>query len=151
MSKLTTQNLLAAVMAFGVSGVAVADTDGQHCTLGALDGLYVFSVTGYTIVAGATPQPKAITEFIRFNGDGTLTSPAATRSLNGVVAQFVPGGAGTYTVTNPDPTDIACTGTLTFTGGPSFDLFFVAKGDNVWMIQTNPNNVLQGKLTKVSH
>ena len=150
MSKSTTQILMAAVMAFGVSGVAVADTDGKHCALGALDGLYVFSVTGYTIVAGSPPEPKAITEFIRFNGDGTLTSPAATRSLNGVVAQFVPGGTGTYTVTNPDPTDIACSGTLTFTGGPSFDLFFVPKGDDVWMIQTNPNNVLQGKATKAS-
>jgi hypothetical protein len=151
MSKLTTQTLVAAVMVFGVSGVVIADTDGKHCTLGALDGLYVFSATGYTIVPGGAPQPKAITEFIRFNGDGTLTSPAATRSLNGVVAQFVPGGTGTYTVANPDSTDIACSGTLTFTGGPSFDLFFVPEGDDVWMIQTNPNNVLQGKVTKVSH
>jgi hypothetical protein len=97
MSKLTTQTLVAAVMVFGVSGVVIADTDGKHCTLGALDGLYVFSATGYNIVPGGPPQPKAITEFIRFNGDGTLTSPAATRSLNGVVAQFVPGGTGTYT------------------------------------------------------
>jgi hypothetical protein len=151
MSKLMMQTLVAAVMAFGVCGVVVADTDGKHCTLGALDGLYVFSAMGYIIVPGAPPQPKAITEFIRFNGDGTVISPAATRSLNGVIAQFVPGGAGVYTVTNPDPTDIACSGTLTFAGGPSFDLFFVPKGDDVWMIQTNPNNVFQGRVTKVSH
>jgi len=150
MNKLTTQMLVAAVMAFGVSGVAVADADGKHCTLGALDGLYVFAATGYIIVPGAPPQPKAITEFIRFNGDGTVISPAATRSLNGVIAQFVPGGTGTYTVANPDPTDVACSGTLTFAGGPTFDLFFVPKGYAVWMIQTNPNNVFQGTVTRVS-
>src|SRR5450759_4376857 len=47
MRKLTKQTLLAAAMALGVSGVAVADHDGKHCALGALDGLYVFSATGY--------------------------------------------------------------------------------------------------------
>ena len=99
---------------------------------------------------GAAPQPKAIVEFIRFNGDGTLTVPGATRSLNGVIAQIPPGGTGTYTVANPVPNDPACIGSLSFTGGPSFDIFVAPKGEDVWMIQNNANNVFQGTVTKVS-
>ena len=73
-----------------------------------------------------------------------------TRSLNGVIAQIPPGGAGTYTVANPVPNDPACVGSLTFTGGPSFDIFVAPKGEDVWMIQNNANNVFQGTVTKVS-
>jgi hypothetical protein len=39
---------------------------------------------------------------------------------------------------------------LTFTSGPSFNLVIDPKGDEVWMIQTNPNNVLQGTAKRVS-
>lgn len=141
-------------MALAMPGVASADNDAdggwKKCTLATLDGLYVFSATGYIIVPGAAPQPKAIVEFIRFNGDGTLAVPGATRSLNGVIAQIPAGGTGTYTVANPVGNDPACIGSLTFTGGPSFDLFVAPKGDDVWMIQTNANNVFQGTVTKVS-
>lgn len=35
--------LLALTMVVGVSGVALADHDGQRCTVGTLDGLYVFA------------------------------------------------------------------------------------------------------------
>jgi hypothetical protein len=45
--------------------------------------------------------------------------------------------------------DDACRGTLTFTPGPSFDIFADATGQQVWMIQTNPNNVLQGSVTRI--
>ena len=48
-----------------------------------LDGLYVFTAPGFNIVAGV-PQPKAIVELIDFHGDGELTVPAATVSINGV-------------------------------------------------------------------
>jgi len=150
MRKLTKQRLMVAAIALGVAGVASADKDGKGCSVQTLDGLYVFSATGYIIVPGAAPQPKAIVEFIRFNGDGTLTVPGATRSLNGVIAQIPPGGTGTYTVANPVPNDPACIGSLTFTGGPSFDIFVAPKGEDVWMIQNNANNVFQGTVTKVS-
>ena len=44
------------------------------CTLRTLRGTYVFSASGFNIVAGVA-QPKAIVEVIVFNGDGTLDGP----------------------------------------------------------------------------
>jgi hypothetical protein len=95
-------------------------------------------------------QPKAIVEVIRFDGDGTLTVPAATRSVNGVVAQSPPGGTGIYSVADLVPADGACAGHLTFTNGPSFDLFIRANGEKIWMIQTDSGNVFQGAARNVS-
>jgi hypothetical protein len=132
-------NLITAI-ALCVSGVALADSD---CTLKTLRGSYVFAATGFTIVAGVA-QPKAIVEVIDLNGDGTLSVPAATRSLNGTIAQIPPGGTGSYTV------DPGCTGTLTFLNGPSFNLYISPKGDKVWMIQNNPNNVFEGTARRIS-
>ena len=143
MNKLTKQAMVGIAIALGVSGVSLADEAKKGCTLDTLDGLYIFTASGYNIVAGVA-QAKAIAEVIRFNGDGTLTVPAATHSINGVVAQSPPGGTGTYTVA------AGCTGTLAFTGGPSFDLFIPLKGDELWMIQTDPNTVFQGNVVKVS-
>jgi len=143
MNKLTKQAMVGIAIALGVSGVSLADEAKKGCTLDTLDGLYIFTASGYNIVAGVA-QPKAIAEVIRFNGDGTLTVPAATRSVNGAVARSAPGGTGSYTV------DAGCTGTLAFTNGPSFDLFIPLKGDELWMIQTDPNTVFQGNVVKVS-
>ena len=145
MKMMTKQKLIIAIFALGVTGLAQADQDDNDggCSLSTLRGLYIFTASGFNIVSGVA-QPKAIVEVIRFNGDGTLTVPAATRSVNGVVAQSPPGGTGTYTV-NP-----GCTGTLAFTGGPSFDLFIPPKGDELWMIQTNQNTVFQGNVVRVS-
>jgi len=143
MNKLTRQAMVGVAIALGISGVSLANDGKKGCALDTLDGLYIFTATGYNIVAGVA-QPKAIVEVIRFNGDGTLTVPAATHSINGVVAPSPPGGTGTYTV------DAGCTGTLAFTGGPNFDLFIPPKGDELWMIQTNQNTVFQGNVVKVS-
>ena len=142
MKRLTRQSLVAAAMAVGVSGVALADND---CTLKTMRGSYVFAANGYNIVAGVA-QPKTIVEIIDFNGDGTLSVPAATRSVNGVIARTPPGGTGSsYTV------DVGCQGTLTFgNGGPSFDIFISPKGEMLWMIQTNSDTVFQGTATRVS-
>ena len=42
-------------------------------------------------------------------------------------------------------------GTLAFSAsGPNFDLFIPPKDEDIWLIQTNPNNVFQGTATKVS-
>jgi hypothetical protein len=126
-------------------------SDGHHCTTATLDGLYIFAASGFITPATGAAQPKAIVELIRFNGDGSLDVPGATRSLNGVIAQIPPGGTGTYTVASLVPPDGACLGTLTFTGGPSFDLFIPLRAEKIWLIQTNPNNVFEGTATKVSH
>lgn len=141
MNQLMKQVCSLSALAWCFSTAAAAQ--GHHCRAEKLDGLYVFSATGYTIVSGVT-QPKAIVELIRFNGDGTLTVPGATRSINGVVTEVPPGGTGTYALA-PD-----CRGSLAFDGGPSFDIFASPIGDDVWMIQTNPNNVLQGNATRLS-
>src|SRR5690349_16552223 len=58
-----------AVLALCFSGAALADDEVQQCFQHKLNGLYVFSATGYMIVGGVA-QPKAIVELIRFNGDG---------------------------------------------------------------------------------
>jgi hypothetical protein len=133
-----------AVVALSIGAMASASDWSQECRVEKLTGLYVFSATGYTIVSGVV-QPKAIVELIRFNGNGTLSVPGATRSVNGVIAQSPPGGTGTYTLAED------CRGSLVFTGGPAFDIFADPNGNDVWMIQTNPNNVFQGNVTKVSH
>jgi len=138
-----THSLIIAAIAVAASTSSLADDAPRSCSVESLTGLYVFSATGYIIVGGVA-QPKAIVEMIRFNGDGTLTVPAATRSINGVIGTSPPGGAGAYTL-EPD-----CKGTLAFTGGPSFDIFASPKGDDLWMIQTNANNVLQGNVTRAS-
>jgi hypothetical protein len=131
------------VLVLGASGVARADDHGDECTLKTLRGTYVFSAHGFNVVAGVA-QPKAIVEVIDFNGDGTLSVPAATRSVNGVIARSLPGGVGTYTVEDN------CTGTIVF-DGPTFDIFISFNREAIWMIQTNPNTVFQGTATRSSH
>jgi hypothetical protein len=116
-------------MTFGTSGNAQAQTPAQTCGVQTLHGLYLFATHGWNIVNGVA-QPKAIVEGIDFNGDGTLISPFATVSINGNIMRS---GAtlGVYTV-NSD-----CTGTLTFTPGPSFDIFVDHRGGKqLWLIQT---------------
>jgi hypothetical protein len=143
--------LLTTAMGLGPADVALAN---GNCTVNTLHGLYVFSATGFIIPAApASAQPKAIVEFIRFNGDGTIDGRAATRSLNGVIGQFPDqsGPGGTYTVTSLATRDRGCLGTLTFAGGPHFDLFIPLDGQEIWMIQTDPGNVLQGTVTKLSN
>ena len=153
MRKLAKQSLVAAAMV-ATCGVALADNDANRCSTQALEGLYVFSASGFIIVPGGAPaQPKAIVEWIRFNGDGTLSSSGATRSLNGVVAEVPPsdGVGSSYSVADLDPPGGGCKGSLAFSaGGPNFDLFIPPKGEEIWMIQTNPNNVFQGTATKVA-
>ena len=74
--------------------------------------------------------------------DGTLSVPSATRSVNGVIARSVP-SVGTYTVVDD------CTGTISF-DGPTFDIFVSQRGNELWLIQTNPGNVFEGKATRTS-
>ena len=131
-------SLLGLAMTIAISGTARAD-----CGLHTLRGSYVFNPHGFNIVNGAA-QPIAVFEGIDFNGDGTLTVPFATASVNGLILHFPPGGTGTYTL-NQD-----CQGTLTFTGGPiNFDIFVRANGKEIEMIRTDNNTVLNGTAKRV--
>ena len=144
MKKLIKRVLVAAVMVFGVAGVAAADDGDRRCSAASLRGWYVFAASGFNIVGGAA-QPKAIVESIDFEGNGTLTVSAATASVNGTILHPPAGGSGIYTVA-PD-----CTGTLTFfPSGFTFDLFLSPKSEDFFMIQTNPGTVLQGTVAKIS-
>jgi hypothetical protein len=60
------------------------------------------------------------------------------------VTQSPPGGTGTYVL------DANCKGSLQFTPGPTFDIFAAPRGKGLWMIQTNPGNVFQGQVKRVS-
>jgi hypothetical protein len=137
--KITAAVLVAAAMALGVSGVALAHND---CTLKTLRGTYVFAASGYNIDPVLGALPKAIVEVIDFNGDGTLSVPAATRSVNGVIVRSTPGGTGSYTV------EAGCTGTIQFlpVPGPSYDIF-ISRNHKLWMIQTTSGTVFQGTAT----
>jgi hypothetical protein len=136
-------SLLAVAMPFGISGPALAGDQSQVCGPQTLLGSYVFTARGFNIVSGVA-QPKAIVEGIDFNGDGTLSVPFATVSINGVIVVTPPGGVGTYTV------ETSCQGTLSFTNGPTYNLFVSSNGKQVSMIQTTANTVFQGMATRVS-
>jgi hypothetical protein len=143
MNKLLKRTVVIALAAVGLPASAAANSESSGCSTERLDGLYVFTASGYTIVGGV-PQPKAIVEVILFNGDGTLFVPDHTRSINGVIAAG-PGGSGTYSL------DSDCVGWIAFAGGPTFDLFMAPRARDGWMIQTNPNTVFQGRVVQVSH
>jgi hypothetical protein len=115
--------------------------DRRACSERTLRGSYVFSASGFNIVGGVQ-QPKAIVEVIVFNGDGTLAVPAATVSLNGAIIRS-PASVGSYTVEDD------CSGKIAF-NGPTYDMFLSKDGDDISMIQTNPNTVFQGLATRTS-
>jgi len=148
--KFTVQLLAASALAAGMWGVASAENSGKRaslepqeraCTLRTLRGSYLFTATGFNIVGGVA-LPKAIQEAIEFNGDGTLTVPAVTLSVNGNVSH-PPGAPGNYTA------EADCSGTLTFSSGPTYDIVVALDGKTVWMFQTNLNTVFQGTATRL--
>ena len=134
--------LAAVTLAAPALSNAQANHDDDFCGVHTLRGTYVFAASGFNIVAGVA-QPKAIIEVVEFNGDGTLSVPSATLSVNGVIVR-PPSSIGTYTVEND------CSGTILFFGGPTFDIFISSGADEIWMIQTNSNSVFQGTATRTS-
>lgn len=136
--------IVTVVVVAGVCPAAFADDGDAQCSVKTLRGRYVFSANGFTIdpVSGVA-RPKAIIEVIDFNGDGTMTVQAGTRSVNGAITRFLP-TAFTYTLED------TCTGTITF-DGPTFDIFVAPRGNQLWLIQTNSNNVFEGSATRTSH
>jgi hypothetical protein len=142
MTRDTMRCAVAATLFLGMSSLAFADDGERSCRLSSLNGRYIFAASGFTIVAGV-PQPKAILELIDFAGDGTLVVPGGTRSVNGIVTQGLV-GAGTYTIAED------CTGTISFNGPPSFDLFLDRPTHELRVIQTNPNSVFLGTATRTT-
>ena len=143
--------LLAAALAPGVLDVELAHGAGPTCTAAVLNGLYMFSATGYNIPATGPAQPFAILELIRFNGDGTLTVPGVALSLNGVIPVIPPGEPGTYTVVDLNPPERGCGGRISFLlSGVHLAVFIPLGSSTIWMIQTDPNTALQGTATMVS-
>ena len=142
--------VIAAVAVSGHPGRALAQSG--VCGPQTLRGLYIFSATGYNIVGGV-PQPKALVEFIDFEGDGTLTVPTGTLTTNGNVNQAVV-FRGVYTLLRglqgSGQLGTGCRGTLELIPGPTFDIYTDRTGTQVWMIQTTPNTVFQGTVTKLS-
>jgi len=122
---------LAAAMAPGTSATARAATD-RVCSVGTLRGLYLWTFDGYANFGGNF-VPKAIMQGLRFNGDGTTFNPFGTVNIGGTIIIDATGGVGTYTVA-PD-----CTGTLSITGGPTFNIYVGPGAQQVWTLETSPN------------
>jgi hypothetical protein len=144
MKRLMMLTVVAGALAAGMWSVASAQGDDSReadnassCRLKTLRGSYLFAASGFNI-AGGVAQPKAIHEVLEFNGDGTLAVPSVSLSVNGTISH-PPAGTGDYTL------EADCTGTLVFTGGPSFDIVAAPNGRTLWMFQTNPNTVFQGE------
>src|SRR5947208_4569619 len=93
-------SLVAVVTALGMAGTARAEgpapINADTCSVQTLRGSYLFATQGFNISA-CVAVPKAIVEGIDFNGDGTLSSPFATVSVNGTIIRSS-GGSGSYTV-----------------------------------------------------
>ena len=123
---------LVAAMALGTSATAGAAADRQVCSVHMLRGLYLWTFDGYENFGGSF-VPKAIMQGLQFNGDGTTFNPFGTVNIGGTIIIDATGGVGTYTV-NPD-----CTGTLSITNGPTFNIYVGPGAQKVWTLETSPN------------
>ena len=143
-------SLVVALLPIVFIGTAMANDNGHRCQVRLLDGVYVFTASGFATPPGAPAAPKAIIEVLRFHGDGTVEAPYATVSINGNVTTSAPGGTGTYTVTALDPPEGVCTGTLRFSDAPnpSFNLVIAPGGERIWLLMTNPPSVFEGHAVK---
>jgi hypothetical protein len=123
---------LVAAMALGTSATAGAAAGGQVCSVHMLRGLYLWTFDGYTKI-GENLVPKAVMQGLQFNGDGTTFNTFGTVNIGGTIIIDATGGVGTYTVA-PD-----CTGTLSITNGPSFNIYVGPGAQQVWTLETSPN------------
>ena len=135
-------------MVLGVAGVASADPE-HTCRDSMLNGLYVFTASGFGNVSPGPPQPQAIVELIRFNGDGTVDVPGGRVSVNGLIFPII--SSGTYTT--PTVVDKGCETTVTFDSPAHHALyiFIPLHANTLQMILINSNTVFQGAATKVSN
>jgi hypothetical protein len=123
--------LVAAAMMLGMSATARAADDTQACSVcsvGMVKGLYLWTFDGYADF-GAGLVPKAVMQGTRFNGDGTTVNAFGTVNIGGSIIIDATGGVGTYTVAAD------CTGTLTITDGPSFNIYVGPNAKQLWITQ----------------
>jgi hypothetical protein len=119
---------LIAATTFSTSGLAQAQRPETHCGVHMLRGLYLWTFDGYANLGGNL-VPKAVMQGLQFNGDGTTYNPFGTVNIGGSIIIDATGGVGTYTVA-PD-----CTGTLTITDGPSFNMYVGPGAQKLWITQ----------------
>ena len=137
-------SLFVITMTSGIAGVARAD--GPKCTPALLDGFYIFTASGFTVVGGVA-QPSAIVEQIRFNGDGTADVPGGRVAVNGNI--FPTLGAGTYNIAALASPNRACEGSLAFPGVNLY-LFIPPDAKEIQVIRTDTSTVFRGTATLVS-
>ena len=121
---------LVAAMALGTSATAGPAPDAQVCGVGMLRGTYVWTFDGYTRLGGNL-LPKAVMQGLQFNGDGTTYNTFGTVNIGGTIIIDATGGVGIYTVAAD------CTGTLSITNGPSFNMYIGPGAKQLWTTQTN--------------
>jgi hypothetical protein len=121
--------LAAAMMAQGTPATARAATNNRcHDGVHMLRGLYLWTFDGYAILGGNL-VPKAVMQGTRFNGDGTTINAFGTVNIGGTIIIDATGGVGTYTVAAD------CTGTLSITDGPSFNMYVGPGAQQLWITQ----------------
>jgi hypothetical protein len=120
---------LVAAMALGTSSTALAtERFPQPCSMQTLRGLYLWTFDGYANL-GVNLVPKAVMQGLRFNGDGTTFNPFGTVNIGGTIIIDATGGVGTYTVAAD------CTGTISITDGPSFNMYVGPGAQQIWTTQ----------------
>ena len=128
---------LAAAMALGTSATAGPAADAQGCSVGMLRGLYLWTFEAYSDLGG-TLVPTTVMQGLRFNGDGTTLNTFGTVNIGGTIIFDVTGAVGTYTVA-PD-----CTGTLSITTGPNFNIYVGPGAQQVWTTEIAGGDVTGG-------
>jgi hypothetical protein len=119
---------LVAAIALGTSATAGAAADGQACSVHMLRGLYLWTFDGYANLNGNL-VPKAVMQGLQFNGDGTTFNTFGTVNIGGSIIIDATGGVGTYTVAAD------CTGTISITNGPSFNMYVGPGAQKIWTNQ----------------
>src|SRR6266567_1541092 len=129
---------LAVTMAPGTSATARAAADGGRvCSVGMLRGSYIWTFEAYSTFGG-TLVPTTVMQGLRFNGDGTTLNTFGTVNIGGTIIVDVTGAVGTYTVAAD------CTGTLSITGGPNFNIYVGPGAQKVWTTQIAGGDVTGG-------
>jgi hypothetical protein len=129
---------LVAAMALGRGTSATAGpAPAQVCSVGMLRGLYLWTFDAYENLGGNF-VPVAVMQGLQFNGDGTTYNAFGTVNIGGTIVFDVTGAPGIYTVA-PD-----CTGTLSITGGPNFNIYVGPGAQQVWTIQSSPDPLAPG-------
>ena len=144
-------SLTLAALALGIPLAAAASpdmSDANNCSLKTLAGSYMWTGSGWTVVAG-TWAPKAIVEQLKFDGAGTVTVVHATiadRFGDGQIAELPASTSGTYAV------DSGCAFKVQFVPGfPNFNVVLSPDGKFGKFIQTDVNNAFHGDFVRLSH